>query len=352
MSKSARPLPRQDQSRRQFVHSLGLAIGLGLVGRAHAAEPASASVSMASRSRPPPPAAAAPSVILLGTGGGPVIGATRHMAGNVLVTKGEAYLIDCGYGVAGQLARAHVDLSTLSSVFVTHHHPDHNLELGTVLTISWLYGRRQPVAVYGPPPITQMVADYLRMVSPTTDGWINDVQAPPFPDIHAHDVSVAGAVMENGNLRVAAAVVQHPPIAPAFAYRFECQGRSVVFSGDTAPCEALVELATDADVLVHEAMDAAAIEASIRSDYEREVRAGNPNAEMYRPEPWIAHMRRSHSSAVEVGRMAARARVKTLVLSHFVPGDRRVTDAAWRAAAAKHFHGHIVVGHDLMVVPL
>ena len=98
--------------------------------------------------------------------------------------------------------------------------------------------------------------------------------------------------------------------------------------------------------------NAAAIEARIRADYEREVRAGSPDADLYRPDPWIEHMRRSHSPTVEVGRLAARAGVKTLVLSHFVPGDASMTDAAWRAAAASHFHGHIVVGHDLMVVPL
>ena len=332
-----RPVPPRID-RRQILRSFGLAIGLGLVGRGHAI----------GRSDEP----MAPRLILLGTGGGPVIGGARHMAGNVLVANGRAYLVDCGYGVAGQLVRAHVDLSTLSSVFVTHHHPDHNLELGTVLTVAWLYGRTRPVAVYGPPPIMQMVADYRRMMTPTTDAWIGDVKAPQYPEVNASNLSVGGPVMDDGNVRVTASIVEHPPISPALAYRFECGGRSVVFSGDTVPCDALVELAAGADVLVHETMDAAAIEARILADYKRAVRAGSPDADLYRPEPWIEHMRRSQSPAVEVGRLAARAGVRTLVLSHFVPGDAGVTDSAWRAAAGRHFHGHIVVGHDLMEIPL
>jgi len=86
----------------------------------------------------------------------------------------------------------------------------------------------------------------------------------------------------------------------------------------------------------------AAVEASIRAGLAHGI-PGNLDAIM-------AHMRAGHSPTEEVGRIAHEAGVKTLVLSHLSPGDRAVADANWRAAAARHFKGEIIVGHDLMVI--
>jgi ribonuclease BN (tRNA processing enzyme) len=129
---------------------------------------------------------------------------------------------------------------------------------------------------------------------------------------------------------------------PAYGYRFEFPDRTIVFSGDTAPDEAVAKLATGADVLVHETMDVPGIEAQVR----RAIARGYPTT----LEVAMDHLRADHTPTEDVGRIAQEAGVKTLVLSHFAPGDDSVSDAEWRSAAAKHFKGEIIVGRDLMVI--
>jgi len=77
-------------------------------------------------------------------------------------------------------------------------------------------------------------------------------RSPLKPMIFPHEISQGGSVMENDQVKVTAALVNHPPVTPAFAYRFDTKDRSIVFSGDTTPCDNLVKLAQGAEVLVHE----------------------------------------------------------------------------------------------------
>jgi len=129
---------------------------------------------------------------------------------------------------------------------------------------------------------------------------------------------------------VTSAEVPHPLVPHAFAYRFDCADRSIVISGDTTPSDAIVRLATGADVLVHEAL------------YVPKA-PGEPGSALR------THVMGSHSPVEEVGRVAAAAGVKTLVLSHLVPGETdAVSDTQWLSGARAHFSGHIIVGHDLM----
>src|ERR1700732_3892286 len=117
--------------------------------------------------------------------------------------------------------------------------------------------------------------------------------------------------------------------------------RSIAFSGDTAPFEAVAKMAKGADVLVHEAMYVPALETYIRS----EIAKGRP----VKFEDVMAHMNADHTPVEDVGRIAQEAGVKILVLSHLVPATDGITDDTWRAAAAKYFKGEIIVGEDLMV---
>jgi ribonuclease BN (tRNA processing enzyme) len=103
-------------------------------------------------------------------------------------------------------------------------------------------------------------------------------------------------------------------------------------------------MAQGADILVHEAIDMAGAEALVRAGIARGLIPAN------RLEIYMAHMRADHSPTEDVGRIAQEAGVKTLVLSHFVPGDVSVSDDTWRTDAAKHFRGEIIAGRDLMVI--
>jgi ribonuclease BN (tRNA processing enzyme) len=143
--------------------------------------------------------------------------------------------------------------------------------------------------------------------------------------------------MQDENLKVTAALVDHPPVTPAFAYRFDARDRSIVISGDTRPCDSLVKLAQGADVLVHSAFYAPAVD---------RLAARVPNATRLR-ESIVAHQ----TSAEDAGRAAQAAGVKILVLSHLVPpDDPEVTEQMWIDAAHTHFRGPIIVGKDLLEV--
>ena len=289
-------------------------------------------------------AAGATKLIILGTLGGPSVGRQRYMTSSVILHGGKAHVVDCGYGVTEQLVHAGVKLQDIADVFITHHHPDHNIELGTLIYFSW-YAGSPGVDLYGPPPLQQITTDYLRALKPDVDIWLDDIGHAPMGPVKVHEVSSAGPVMTSGDMKVTAAIVNHPPVVPALGYRFDFPDRSIVFSGDTTPLHSLAELAKGADVLVHEAMYMPAMKAELDAI---PTRTSGSAIQADRDKLWD-HLMRSHSPAEEVGRIAAEAGVKTLVLYHLVP-ITGVTDAQWKAAAGQHFKGEIIVAKDLMVI--
>ncbi len=278
-------------------------------------------------------------LVLLGTKGGPRVGAAgRTNPSNLLVIEGVPYVVDCGYGVSRQLVRAGVPLNSLRYVFLTHQHSDHNLEYGPLLYNGWATGLKQQVDVYGPPPLAAMTDAFLQSMRFDIDTRIADEGKPDLRKLVAtHEVSANGTVLRNDAVHVRAMRVEHPPIEHAYAYRFDCADRSIVFSGDTAYLPALADFAQGADVLVHEVMYLPGVDALVKRV---------PNAATLRE-----HLLASHTLTDDVGRVAQAAGVATLVLSHFVPGDdESITDEMWAEGARKHYGGRIVVGRDLMEV--
>ena len=142
--------------------------------------------------------------------------------------------------------------------------------------------------------------------------------------------------MREKGVVVTCALVDHPPVKSAFAYRLHAPDRSIVISGDTKPSDALIKLARRADVLVHEAICPVAVERMV---------TGLKNAEALKRSV-LAH----HTSAEDVGRVAAQAEVKCLVLSHFVPAeDPELTDEQWINEVRRGgYKGPIIVGKDLV----
>ncbi len=285
-------------------------------------------------------------LVILGTSGGPSVGRPRYMTSSVILHGGQAHVVDCGYGVTEQLVRAGVKLQDIRDVFITHHHPDHNIELGTLIYFSW-YAGAPGLDVYGPPPVRQITSDYLKALKPDVDIWLDDIGHAPMGPVNVHELSAGGPVMTSGDMKVTAALVNHPPVVPALGYRFDFPGRSIVFSGDTTPVLSLVQLAKGADVLVHEAMYMPAMRAELDAVANRNT--GGSAIAGDRDKLWD-HLMRSHSPAEEVGRAAAEAEVKTLVLYHQVP-IVGVTDAQWtEAVRTGGYKGEVIVAKDLMVI--
>lgn len=277
-------------------------------------------------------------LILLGTGGGPRPRTASSASAQVIVSNNVAYVVDCGDGVARQLALAGVPLTTLRHVFITHHHSDHNADYGNLIWLAWTAGLTTRVDTWGPPPIERMTRLFFEMNAYDIDARIsNEGRIPLVPLVHVHELSQAGAVMSDDNVKVTAALVDHPPVVPAFGYRFDTRDRSIVISGDTAPSDNLVKLARGADFLVHSVMYPPAIDRLV---------GRVPNAAALKASI-LAHQ----TSAEDAGRVAQAAGVKTLVLSHLVPADDPdITARMWIQAAQRHFRGTVTLGRDLLEI--
>jgi ribonuclease BN (tRNA processing enzyme) len=322
------PSDKFDGRRRALLQHAGLAIAalaLGAPRTLLGAMPTPAATKNEQRSR----------LILLGTAGGPTPKVDRSAPANAIVIGDAIYVIDCGDGVARQMVKAGLDLGQIRDVFITHQHSDHNADYGNLLLLAWATDLHTKVDTWGPPPLARMTELFLELNEYDIHIREADEGRPPLaPLIVPHEITHAGPVMHDANVKVTAALVQHPPVAPAFAYRFDCPDRSIVFSGDTRPSDNLVELARGADILVHEVIDLKAIDEVVKDE---------ATATRLR-----AHLEAAHTPMSEVGQIATRAGVKTLVLNHFVPGTAHIPDAVWYDAVKPHFKGRVIVGHDLM----
>lgn len=278
-------------------------------------------------------------VVLLGTKGGPTVGvAGRSNASTLLLIDNVPYVVDCGYGVTKQLLSANVGLEQLRYIFITHHHSDHDLEYGPLIYNSWATDKPIKIDAFGPAGLEQMTRDFFAYEKLDIETRITDEgRIDPRKSVTAHDLVGEGLVLKNGDVTVTSCLVKHPPIERSYAFRFDARDRSIVISGDTAYFPKLAEFAKGADVLIHEAMYLPAIDKLVKST------TGSTRLR--------EHLTASHTSTEDVGKMAAAAGVKTLVLSHLVPGnDPSITDDMWAAGARKFFNGKIIVGKDLLEI--
>ncbi|MCR4269443.1 MBL fold metallo-hydrolase [Nitratireductor sp. ZSWI3] len=319
--------------------------------------------SAAAAAFPTMPAAAAPSasqgkgtrLILLGTGGGPTPLPGRNQPANVLVVNDEPYIVDAGNGVARQLMLAGIGAHRVGKIFITHHHDDHNADMGTLMGLAWSNGRSLPSDAFGPPGTEAMVRALIDYFEPNAAvrRAFSGGKKPPRELFRGHDVTASGPVYEDDNVRVTCIENTHYPNQGhkdgvhhmSYSYRFETADRVVVFSGDTAASEELAELAKGADVLVHEVINAERTEALFRKKFAQQGRSPEEIERVLKAVIAI------HTPLEDVGRLAQRAGVKTLVLNHFVPGfDPQETPEGWTAGVKRHYAGKIIVGEDLMEI--
>jgi ribonuclease BN (tRNA processing enzyme) len=278
-------------------------------------------------------------LILLGTKGGPPLARHgRSNSANLIMINGVAHVVDCGYGVSRQMVAAGVNPGQTRHIFLTHHHSDHTLEYGTLLYQAWLSPRRPQIDVYGPKGLEEMTrASFEYQKLDITTRIADEGMVDPRSMVSLHELQGNGPVLKNDDVLVTACRVRHPPIAESYAFRFDAADRSIVISGDTTYSPELVQLAKGADVLVHEALYLPGLDGIV---------ARAKNAPLLRE-----HILASHSSTEDVGRVAAEAGVKLLVLSHLIPGDEPgITDEQWLAGVRTHFKGPAMVGRDLQII--
>ncbi len=277
-------------------------------------------------------------LVLLGTGGGPSIKKARAQPSNALIIEGRVYIIDAGNGVSRQMALANISPKDIQGVFITHNHSDHVADYGTLLLRAWQSGLQEPVHTFGPTPLEEMTSRYLEYMKWVIEQRTVQRDRPHLKDlILAQNISNQEPIFEDGGLTVSATEVSHGTLRPAYAFRFQTPSWTVVFSGDTTRSDNLCELARDADILVHEAINPDAVDSMVEQHY--------PGNDSFR-----RALIEGHTPVEEVGQLAEEAGVKKLVLTHLVPSGMPDFDRPeiWLDGARKHFHGDIVVGEDLL----
>jgi ribonuclease Z len=270
--------------------------------------------------------------VLLGTGAPPPNPERRGPA-TLLSLGDERFLVDAGSGVGVQLVQAGLRPYDWPRILITHHHSDHTIDLGHVLVTRWIVGQNAPFEVWGPAGTrrqVQRLLDYLE--------WDIEVRRAHMRDRTPPSISVTeieeGRLLETGGVTVSAFLVEHDPVKPAFGYRFEGGGRTVVISGDTRPAENLIRWSYRADCLIHECC-------------EMTKTSWHPGCGWPTREDKIKDLASYHTQPDQVGVVAAEARAKRLVLTHLMPGS--VPDEL-RDAAARHYAGPVTIGQDLMTV--
>ena len=275
--------------------------------------------------------ACALAVILLGTGFPRPDGI--HAGPSTAIVAGDQwFVVDAGRGVTMRVASADLKYENLQAVFLTHFHSDHTAGLPDLFDTSWQFGRKtRPLELYGPPGVSRLAHAILEFFRDDIHYRRDLLEKHPAAGatINTHNVR-EGVVYDRDGVRVTAFEVDHRPVEPAFGYRFDCGGQSIVVSGDTRPTPNLVKFAKGADVLV--------LEAYLPEHF---LKVDTPEV--------AARLMHYHTSAEEAGQIAAEAGVKTLVLTHLIPAGAAET---FRQHAAKAFHGKVIVGDDLIrVVP-
>lgn len=291
-------------------------------------------------------------IILLGTAAGPIPRKERSQPANLLIVGGRPYLIDAGNGVARQLAHVGLAPSDVRTVFITHHHIDHNADMGALMAFAWVEDAKRnnptagPVRFYGPVATNELVQAAYKFLSVSERIFRAGVPMPPATGkFEGHDIQADGVFFQDDRVKVTAVENTHyhgaaPSADKSYAYRFDTPDRSVVFCGDSGPSEALTRLATGADVLVCEVNELESAMLAVAAT----TKLPPPALQALR-----THMSKKHMTPEQLGLLAQKAAVKSVVLTHISPGLDGETDASrYTSGVRQHFQGTVIAGRDLM----
>jgi ribonuclease Z len=244
--------------------------------------------------------------------GTPTPTAQRFGSAYVVEVGGEHLMFDCGPATTHKLVQAGLRPTQIDYLFFTHHHFDHDIDYPCFLLCRWDQGAGQErqLQVFGP-TLTEQLTDRLlnEAHGAFAHDWIARVNAPPSqrvyqnrggvlprqpPSVAVKDVG-PGLVCEGKTWRVTAAPAEHvQPWLDSLAYRLDSDEGSVVFTGDTQPCQSVVDLARGADLMLCMCWD----------DQERMEQLGESIGQC---------------GTGGAAQMAQQAGVKKLVLSHLGP---------------------------------
>lgn len=337
-------------SRRALLRA-GAGAGLAAVA-SRAAVPSSAAAQDAA------PATPAPSIsrgrtklVVLGSHGGQqmteLAGAdVRCGTSFVVAVDGRPLVIDCGVGSLHALVEAGFDANTVRTILVTHLHADHIADLGSFALLGWASGRNggsssRRMDIYGPPGLRGFRDGIIKAFATSIADQQGPLrQRPTFRRFARwHEIGLPRdpkTVVSSGGIRVQAARVKHGGMK-ALAYRLKTPDLDIVFSGDRGKSgDRFARLAKGADVMVHEVIA-------------RKIVVDTLTMQKV-AKSFIDHLVDDHTDVADVGRIATAAGVKTLVLSHLIPGNPGLTDQMWIDMVRPTFAGEIIVARDGQVL--
>jgi len=270
-------------------------------------------------------------VVLLGTGT-PNPDPQRSGPAVAIVAGGTAYLVDCGPGVVRRAAAAWqagvgaLAVENLKTVFITHLHSDHTLGYPDLIFSPWVMERQEPLEAYGPPGLAAMTDHVLKAYQEDIHVRIHGLEQANDQGykVNVHEIT-PGLIYEDENVKVRAFPVRHGAWEHAYGYRFETRDRTVVISGDTTPCQSLIENAVGCDVLIHEVYSKAAFD--------------------LRPPKWQKYHADAHTSTVELAAIANQVKPKLLILYHQLFWGATEADLLYEIRQI--YDGKVVSGDDL-----
>lgn len=270
-------------------------------------------------------------VTLLGTGCPPA--SMERFGPSILVeVGGKKFLFDTGRGAIQRLEQLKINWQDIDGVFFTHLHSDHVVGFPDVWLTGWLVrpGRTRPLSVWGPPGTKNMTTSLTKAFEFDIRYRISDDKAVAEGAVLDAKEIEPGTAYEQNGIKITALEVDHAPVKPAYGYRIDFGGRSVVLSGDTRVSENLQRHAQGVDLLVHEVVVPAILERS----------SGNPE----RIKAVIAH----HVTPEQAGEIFSRTKPKLAVYSHIVWPSATADDLI--PPTRKTYSGPLEVGEDLMVI--
>ena len=270
-------------------------------------------------------------IVLLGTGVGPPVNLQQFGASTLVEAGSVRLLFDCGRGATIRLTQIGVPLSSISRLFLTHLHSDHVIQIPDLLLTGWVGGgRRTPLEVWGPEGTRDMM-DHVQKAFAFDIHMRRDVDEKAPGDgikVVSHDIR-QGIVFDQQGVKVTAFLVDHSPVTPAYGYRVDYGGHSVVLSGDTRVSENLIRFARGVEVLVHEVLDAETVHGWFPED----------------PEAAAAILAK-HTTPEQAGAVFARVKPRLAVYSH-APNAERVI-----AQTRKTYAGPLEGAEDMLEVEI
>ena len=256
---------------------------------------------------------------------------------SVLIDCGEGarLLVDCGSGVTQRLLEHGIPGSEIDALLLTHMHSDHIMDLFQLIISSWHHGRSRAPMIFGPPGTRASVEKLQALWKPELQQRIAHEQRPSTKALEVEVAEITnGTELSFSNVNVMAVEVMHQPVKHAFGYVFQTPEVKAVVSGDTTYCPGLIEASHGADVLLHEVF----------------IHGGLPVKEGIRTAKTVENVAAYHTLDRVVGKVAAEAKVRCLMLTHFVPPcfDRENL----LSTVSRDFHGPILIGEDLMTLDL